>query len=417
MEDLYRLCKQFDAFTLLSKDGFPVTNGQIILKDNKKIYIDMNSIRNWHDDQLYDIVFQNNRLFYLLQHQALDLIRSHKLFDLLINNPNYYLNGKCSDDDYNCKPDAQTVMVASTLNEEQKEAVVNIVQGDYYPLPYLLYGPPGTGKTKTLVASILSIVETSNKNVLVCTQSNAACDEITVRLKEFLDESVMFRLYSKSKDMEEVTKSIVTFSNYFDGELKYPTLKYVYQYRVVVCTLATAGCLTRAHCNPKHFDYVLIDECASAVETIALVPIVGLCTVGKIHAKIVLAGDPKQLDAVIKSQVAAKLGYGTSFLEQLFNFPIYKRNANSGKFNKKYITQLVKNYRSHPVILHVPNQLFYEGALKAEITPQLADLNINLPKLNPDFPIIFKSVQGLCIQPDDDTRFLLVYFIGIFISI
>lgn len=419
MKDLYTLIKQFDEFVLLSKDGCQVTDGQIILKENRKIFVDLKSTTNWHEDQLYDIVFRNNRTFYLLQHQALDLIRSHKLFDLLINNPNYYSNGKCNDNEYNCStavPDA-SLMVASMLNEEQNEAVVNIVQGDFYPLPYLLYGPPGTGKTKTLVASILNIVQTSNDIVLVCTQSNAACDEITVRLKEFLDESVMFRLYSRSKDMEDVTKSILTFSNYYGGELKYPPLKYIYKYRVVICTLATAGCLTRAHCHPKYFDYVIIDECASAVETIALVPIVGLCTTGKMHAKIVLAGDPKQLDAVTRSPTAAKLGYGTSFLEQLFNFPIYKRDAVSGQFNTRYITQLVKNYRSHPAILHVSNKLFYEGALKAEIMPQLADLNINLPHLNADFPIIFKSIQGSCIKPDDDTRFVRFYFVGTFMSI
>lgn len=409
MKDLYALIKQFDGFVLQSKDGSWITNGQIIFKENKKIFVDLESITDWHQDQLYDIVFRINRTFYLLQHQALDLVRSHKLFDLLINNPTYYSDCKSDDINRHCKPESP-IVINVDLNDEQEEAVVNIVQGEYYPLPYLLYGPPGTGKTKTLVASILNIVETSDANVLVCVQSNAACDEITVRLKEFLDESVMFRMYSRSKDMEQVTKSIITFSNYFGGELKLPPLKYIYKYRVVICTLATAGCLTRALCNPHHFNYIIIDECASAVETIALVPIVGLSTTGGIHAKIVLVGDPKQLDAYAKSQTAAKLGYGTSFLEQLFNFPIYKRDAVSGKFNTNYITQLVKNYRSHPAILHVPNQLFYEGVLKAEVSPQIADFNINLPKLNPDFPIIFKSVQGLCVQPEDDTRFCCSIF-------
>lgn len=403
MKDLYAVIKQFEEFVLLSTDGSRVTDGQIILKENNRIYVELKSITNWHQDHLYDIVFQNNRTSYLLQHQALDLVRSHKLFDLLINNPNYYLNWKsCGNENY--IPES-SISISLDLNEEQNEAVANIVNGEYYPLPYLLYGPPGTGKTKTLVASILNIVETSNDNILVCAQSNAACDEITVRLKEFLDESEMFRMYSTSKDIEEITKSILTFSNYFGSELKYPPLRYIYKYRVVVCTLATAGCLTRAHCNPNHFDYVIIDECASAVETISLVPIVGLCTIAKTEVKIVLTGDPKQLDAFTRSQTAAKLGYGTSFMEQLFNFALYKPDATSGKFNSKYIMQLVKNYRSHPVILHVSNQLFYDGALKAETKPLVNDLNIDLAQLNPDFPIIFKSIQGLCIKPKDDTRF------------
>lgn len=78
-----------------------------------------------------------------------------------------------------------------------------------------------------------------------------------------------------------------------------------------------------------------------------------------------LAGDPKQLDAVTKSGYAAKLGYKTSFMEQLFERQLYKRNPATGHFNKTYITQLVKNYRSHPAILHIPNILFYDNKLQA----------------------------------------------------
>lgn len=410
MKDLYALTKQFEEFVLFSKDGNRITDGQIIFKEDNKIFVDLSTTTNWHKDRSYDIVFRHNRTFYLLQHQALDFVRIHKVFNLLINNPNYYripeFNGTMSDQ----SNDSPTTRL--DLNEEQKSALVNIVRGGYYPLPYLLYGPAGTGKTKTLVATILNIVESSNENILVCTQSNAACDEIAVRLKEFLDESVMFRMYTKSKELNEITESIITFANYFGNELKFPPLKYICKYRVVICTLATAGCLTRAHCNPNHFGYVIIDECASAVETIALVPIVGLCTtMNKVHAKIILAGDPKQLDAVTKSQTADKLGFSTSFLEQLFNYPLYKRDTVSGKFNAKYITQLVKNYRSHPAILQVSNKLFYDGSLKAELLPRIADLNVNLPGLNPNFPVIFKSVQGSCVQPDDDTRYVFLSFV------
>lgn len=92
---------------------------------------------------------------------------------------------------------------------------------------------------------------------------------------------------------------------------------------------------------------------------------IGLCTSHKnIHAQIVLAGDPKQLDAVTKSGKAKALGYSISLLEQLCNTNLYSRNATTGNFNERYITQLVKNYRSHPHILSVPNELFYEKKLE-----------------------------------------------------
>lgn len=93
----------------------------------------------------------------------------------------------------------------------------------------------------------------------------------------------------------------------------------------------------------------------------------GLCTLeNQIKSSIVLAGDPKQLDAVTKSGNAAKLGFKTSFLEQLFNRALYKPNPLTGQYNRRYITQLVKNYRSHPAILQIPNCLFYENKLEAK---------------------------------------------------
>lgn len=84
-----------------------------------------------------------------------------------------------------------------------------------------------------------------------------------------------------------------------------------------------------------------------------------------------LAGDPKQLDAVTKSKEAVKLGFSISLMEQFFNCSLYQRNASTGQFNTKYITQLVKNYRSHPAILHTPNILFYENSLQANASPGL----------------------------------------------
>lgn len=96
----------------------------------------------------------------------------------------------------------------------------------------------------------------------------------------------------------------------------------------------------------------------------------GLCTsVGNIYANIVLIGDPKQLDAVTKSARSTELGFKISWFEQLFDSTMYKRHAESNQFNDIYITQLVRNYRSHRAILKVPNELFYENALVAVAQP------------------------------------------------
>lgn len=91
-----------------------------------------------------------------------------------------------------------------------------------------------------------------------------------------------------------------------------------------------------------------------------------------LHAKVVLAGDPKQLDAVCKSQHSAKLGYKTSLMERLYYKPLYRPQSDSEtssqpkKYNTKYITQLIQNYRSHKAILIVANIMFYDGTLVAK---------------------------------------------------
>lgn len=146
----------------------------------------------------------------------------------------------------------------------------------------MIYGSfliAGTGKTKTVVAAIEEIVRESQKNILVCAQSNAACDEIAQRLCKILTKNQMLRMYSLSYELEKLNPAIKPFCNLFNGEFKYPSLQDLYRYRVLICTLSTAGCLVRARNNngfsSSHFSYVFIDECASAHETMSLIPIAG----------------------------------------------------------------------------------------------------------------------------------------------
>lgn len=186
-----------------------------------------------------------------------------------------------------------------SLNTEQQLAVKNII-AKTDKLPYVLFGPPGeyfrtskgtnqfsclnsfegTGKTRTLAATIEQIVRTTKQNVLVCANSNAACDEITERLLNVLEENEMCRFYAKSVKHERISPRIKHVSNYGSEGIYYPSLKYLYKFRVLICTLCSAGCLTRARIDTRvwranHFSYVFIDECASAHETMSLIPIAG----------------------------------------------------------------------------------------------------------------------------------------------
>ncbi|KAG4069886.1 hypothetical protein HA402_009593 [Bradysia odoriphaga] len=359
---------QLSRFTLKSRKTHVPLQGRITRRAANKIFVRIFTPQDWRRGVKYDIHFEVNQINYEIQHSALDFIEMHRLFPILINNPLYH----CQSSDASVDEGIDRFSTERTdLNPEQRQAIEFIVGGSYSPLPYLLYGPPGTGKTKTIVAAIETIVRTTSKNILVCAHSNAACNEIAERLTEVLTDTEMLRMFSLNHDKNDISQTIEPFCNLFDGKLNYPELSYLYKFRVLICTLFVSGCLVRAHkSDPKHFGYVFIDECASACETMTLVPIAGLCTtVSKVHANIVLIGDPKQLDAVTRSDWSTQLGFKTSWFERLFDTALYQRHPESGQFNANYITQLTRNYRSHAAILRIPNEIFYDNTLEAVTVP------------------------------------------------
>lgn len=169
------------------------------------------------------------------------------------------------------------------MNTEQKIAVINIIECNNGPVPYILDGPPGTGKTRVLVAAVEEIVKNYHKDnfVLVCSNSNAACDELFDRLCQVLDHHEILRIYTASHDPQKVKSDHLKLSNW-EGHAKsftMPGLPYLYQIRVLVCTLAVASCLTRANQHPSfkadHFSHVIIDECCCTHESMTMVPIAG----------------------------------------------------------------------------------------------------------------------------------------------
>lgn len=72
---------------------------------------------------------------------------------------------------------------------------------------------------------------------------------------------------------------------------------------------------------------------------------------------------------------------------------MYKKGPNG--YDPQFITKLLRNYRSHPTILDIPNQLYYDGELQA--CADVVDRERfcrweGLPQQG--FPIIFHGVMG-----------------------
>lgn len=145
----------------------------------------------------------------------------------------------------------------------------------------MIFFVKGTGKTKTIVAAIQEIINANNeKCVLVCAQSNTACDEIADRLLSVLNTNQILRLYAKSVSIETISEKIRLICNIQNGKLKMPGLEYIYQFRVVICTLLMAGQIAQArqqynNFQPNHFSHIIIDEAASCQQTVSLCAIAG----------------------------------------------------------------------------------------------------------------------------------------------
>ena len=133
-----------------------------------------------------------------------------------------------------------------------------------------------------------------------------------------------------------------------------------------------------------------------------MIPVAGLLNIKNPNGgQLVLAGDPKQLGPILRSPISIKNGLELSLLERLMKTcSVYKKRATepgqNPSFDSRVVTKLVQNYRSHPAILKLPNELFYDNELEVK-ADQLVRESLckwdHLPKKG--FPIIFHGIEGI----------------------
>lgn len=299
-----------------------------------------------------DVAFQLGRLPYERMHAGVDQSVSNGMLKCLFPNPELVSRNVATR--YHI-PDNEFLNKDVVRNVEQKRAVENILNCKSGNAPYIVFGPPGTGKTVTIVEAILQIKKRlQSARILVCAPANAACDMLTLKLIQHnCTTKELIRVHSESRDWESVPEDVKPFSNYAGGKYTKPAGFELMEFRIVVTTLILSG---RYASNQKFYpDFVFIDEAAQALEPEADVAIALL----KLGKQLVLAGDPKQLGPQCSSAVAEKYKLNISLLERLMDTEIYKSD------NPNFITMLKLNFRAHPVVLQLPNELFYDNQLQA----------------------------------------------------
>ncbi|KAM6927249.1 putative helicase mov-10-B.1 [Xenentodon cancila] len=159
------------------------------------------------------------------------------------------------------------------------------------------------------------------------------------------------------------------------------------KYRVIVTTLYTAGRLVTFGVPKGHFSHVFVDEAGQAPEPECVIAVAGLICEKK--GQLVLAGDPKQLGPIIHSSYAKDYGLGLSLLERLMGQNTFYQGS-----DKRFVTKLLQNYRSHGAILKIPNEEFYKDELTAVSQSERETYCgwDDLPTKN--FPVIFHGVIG-----------------------
>lgn len=271
------------------------------------------------------------------------------------------------------------------LNESQNKALTNIFNAQDVAI---IHGPPGTGKTTTLVNAIKEVVKTE-RQVMVCAQSNAAVDLLVEKLDslgidvlrlghparltpEVIENSLdvkiskhayfrelreirkrseeyrrMGKKYKRSFGAEErmqrnlIMKEARMLKEDADRIEQHITEDLLDRAQVIACTLVGS---THGLVNQRTFKTVFIDEASQALEPAAWIAI-------RKAYRVVMAGDHLQLPPTVKSLKAAKEGLEKT----LFEKAIKLGNAS---------VMLGIQYRMHPQIMKFSSDYFYQSGLQ-----------------------------------------------------
>ena len=257
--------------------------------------------------------------------------------------------------------------------------------------------------------------------LLVVAPSNDAADILVDRVSSYFPPSELKRVLAFSRSIETVPAGIrhyVVELSEGDGGVggtvgqasKHAKCDEIMRGRIVVTTVNLAARLSWMGIPRGHFNVLLVDEAGHATEPEVISVASTLMdfnpqTNSSNPGQLVLAGDPRQLGPVVTSELCRRFGLEVSYMERLMKTEVYGRRGGTkaqgvggkeqGVFPGELVTKLVRNYRSHPAIIKLPNEMFYDGELEAK-----ADFTVSHNLQNWEhlpakgFPILFHGVDG-----------------------
>ncbi|KAK2493623.1 hypothetical protein MC885_008398, partial [Smutsia gigantea] len=214
----------------------------------------------------------------------------------------------------------------------------------------IIHGPPGTGKTTTVVEIILQAVKQGLK-VLCCAPSNIAVDNLVERLAQ--GTLRILRLGHPARLLESIQQHSL------DAVLaRSDSAQIVTDIRKDIDQVKTKKTQDKREKSASsdgplkllpdsHFDVVVIDECAQALEASCWIPLLRA-------RKCILAGDHKQLPPTTVSHKAALAGLSFSLMERL-----------AKECGERVVQTLTVQYRMHRAIMQWASEALYHGRLTA----------------------------------------------------
>lgn len=274
----------------------------------------------------------------------------------------------------------------SGLDDSQRQAVAFALSQREVAV---IHGPPGTGKTTTVVEVILQAVKQGQK-VLCCAPSNVAVDNLVerlarcktkvlrlghpARLLESIQKHSLDAILAHSDNTniiadirKDIDKALMGMKRVRDKGQRFNYKREIGELRKelrsregtaiaqtlksadVVLSTNTGACDTGPlkYLPAGHFDWVVIDECAQALESSCWIPLLNA-------RKCILSGDYKQLPPTIKSKIAASKGLSISLMERLIQ-----------KYGDSVVRMITVQYRMNSAIMEWASKEMYQGRLTA----------------------------------------------------